>query len=163
MSFDFNTNSLISWLKENAFSPEFQKETGQVFVILNIQSYEVPVFFLLRPESELLQMVAYLPYTLPKDKVGETARLLHILNKEIDMPGFGMDEKAELIFYRAVLPCPSGKVDKNLFNMHFGSTRVVCDTFMHAVAMIVSGTMSVDEVLKQAGNGPAKNGPAKSG
>jgi hypothetical protein len=149
MTIDFNINALIAYLKENGLSPEFQKETGQIFIVYKIQEHEVPVFLLLRPESTLLQMVAYLPYRLPKKVLAEVARLLHILNKELDMPGFGLDEIEELMFYRAVFPCLHGKIDKSLFNMYLGTARIACDTFMHAIGMVVSGTVRVDEVMKE--------------
>lgn len=148
MSFDFNVNALISYLRENTLEPELQKETGQVFVIYKIQDFDVPVFFLLRPESGLLQMVGYLPYQIPTKTLADAARMLHILNRELDLPGFGMDESEKLMFYRAVLPCLSGKVDKQLFNMYLGTTRIACDTFMNAIGVIVSGTTTVDEVMK---------------
>ena len=154
MSFDLNINALLAYLRENQQEPELQKATDQVFITYQVQGYEVPVFFLARTESELLQIVAYLPYQLPQKTFGEVARMLHILNKELDMPGFGMDETEKLMFYRSVIPCPDGKVSKRLFNMHLGTTRIVCDTFMHAIGMIVSGTMTVDEVLKD------KTGPS---
>lgn len=148
MTFDFNVNALISYLRENTLQPELQKETGQVFIVYKMQEYDVPVFFLMRHESSLLQIVAYLPYRLPEKTLGEAARMLHILNRELDMPGFGMDESEKLMFYRSVLPCPAGKIDKHLFNMCLGTTRIACDTFMHAIGMVISGTMSVDEVMK---------------
>jgi hypothetical protein len=148
MTFDFNVNALISYLRANSLQPELQKETGQVFIIYKIQEYEVPVFFLMRPESGLVQMVAYLPYRLPDKTLGEVARMLHVLNKELDMPGFGMDESERLIFYRSVVPCPSGKINEHLFNLYLGTTRIACDTFMHAIGVVVSGTVTVDQAMK---------------
>lgn len=145
----FNINALISYLRENNLQPEFQKETEQVFVVYKMGEFEVPVFFLIRHESHLLQMVAYLPYILPDKMLGEAARMLHILNRELDMPGFGLDESEKLMFYRAVVPCFDEKIEKRLFNMSLGTARIACETFMHAIGMIVSGTTTVDEVMKQ--------------
>lgn len=149
MSFDFNINALLAYLRENNQQPQFQKETNQVFLTYTIKGHEVPVFFLLRPEGELLQIVAYLPYQLPNNNFGQVARMLHLLNKELDLPGFGMDETEGFMFYRSVLPCHGGKVEKRLFNMYLGTTRFVCETFMQAIGMIVSGTMTVDDVMKE--------------
>ncbi|HEY4832444.1 MAG TPA: YbjN domain-containing protein [Waddliaceae bacterium] len=148
MTFDFNVNALISYLRENQLKPELQKETGQVFIVYQIKEFEVPVFFLMRPENSLMQMIAYLPYQLPEKTFGEVARMLHLFNRELDMPGFGMDESAKLMFYRCVLPCWENKIEKRLFNMCLGTTRVVCDTFMHAIGIIATGMMRVDEVVK---------------
>ena len=155
MTFDFNAHALITYLRENTLQPELQKETGQVFITYKISGYEVLVFFLIRAESGLLQMVAYLPYRLPEKSLGETARLLHIFNRELDMPGFGMDEGEKLMFYRSVLPCMDNKVDKRLFNMYLGTTRIACETFMHALGQIVAGGVSVDDLLKNK----EKHGP----
>lgn len=149
MTFDFNINALITHLREHSLEPEFQKETDQVFVTYQIQGHSVPVFFLIRKESGLLQMVAYLPYLLPEKTLGQTARLLHILNQELDMPGFGMDESEKLIFYRSVLPCLDGKIDEKLLAMSLGTTRIACDTFMHAIGLVAAGTTSLEDMLKK--------------
>ena len=148
MTVAIDKDSLMTYLKDNKMEPEYQTESDQVFIVYQIHSYEVPVFFLIRKESSLLQMVAYLPFQVPETRFGEAARLLHILNRELDMPGFGMDESERLLFYRSTIPFFEGKVETRLFNMYLGTTRVVCDTFLHAIGMIVSGQASVDEVLK---------------
>jgi hypothetical protein len=147
-SFEFNTNALIHHLRENNLQPELHKETGQVYVLFHMNQYEVPIFFLLRQREQLLQIVAYLPYLLPEKSLGETARLLHILNREIDMPGFGLDESEKLLFYRCVLPGIEGRMDKKLFDLYFGTARVACETFMQVIGMIVAGTMTLDQALK---------------
>jgi hypothetical protein len=147
MTFEFNAHALITYLRENGLQPELHKETGQVFVTYQIEKYEVPVFFLLRTESGLLQIVAYLPYLTPEKSFGEMGRVLHILNRELDMPGFGLDESEKLMFYRAVLPCMEGRVDKRLFNMYLGTTRVACDTFLHVIGTIASAPRSLIKPL----------------
>jgi hypothetical protein len=149
MTIDFSLHALLAYLKANQLQPELQKETGQTFIMYEIQNFEVPVFFLLHSESKLLQLVAYLPYHLPEKTLGETARLLHILNKELDMPGFGLDENEKLMFYRAVLPCLDGKIETRLFNMYLGTARIACETFMHAIGVIVSGSATVDALMKE--------------
>jgi hypothetical protein len=148
MSFDFNINALLAYLREKNQKPELQKETNQVYLVYTLKGFEVPVFFLIRKESELLQMVAYLPYQVPKANFGEMARMLHLLNRDLDMPGFGMDESQNLIFYRSVIPCFDGKINKKLFNMYLGTTRLVCETFLNAIGMIAAGATTVDEAIK---------------
>lgn len=147
MSIDFNLNALLVYLREKGLQPELQKESGQIFIIYQIKGFEIPVFFLLRKESHLLQSVAYLPYKLNEKTLGESARMLHILNKELDMPGFCLDETEKLMFYRAAIPCLHGKIDTELFNMYLGVARIACETFMHTIGLIVSGTVSVNEMM----------------
>lgn len=149
MMFDFNVNALIAYLRENNAQPELQKETGQVFLLHQLQGYEVPIFFLLRPESTLLQIIAYLPFRIPDKTLGDTARLLHILNRDLDMPGFGIDESEKMSFFRCVVPALDGKIEKRFFNMYLATSKIACDTFMRAIGMIVSGSAPLEDVLKE--------------
>ena len=149
MSFDLNHDSLQNFLRKIEYDPIFQKETGQVFVITKIKEVEVPIFFGVHQESSLLQIVGYLPYQLHQSGFGEVARMLHLLNKQLDMPGFGMDEQEKLMFYRCVVPCPGEKVDENLLGMYIGTLRLACDTFMYAIGSIAGGTRKLDDFLKE--------------
>lgn len=149
MTIELTNNNILKYLQDQKLQPSLQKETDQVYVEMKIKEFNIPVFFLIRPESALLQIVAYLPYQLPKKTFPEVARMLHMLNKELDMPGFGMDELEQLIFYRCVIPSLDRKIDTRLLNMYLGTTRLACDTFIHAIGMIVSGTTTVDQVLNE--------------
>lgn len=150
MSLDFSLAALLSYLNSRQLNPEIQKETGQLHITYKLQkNEELPVFFHLHMESKLLQIVAYLPYELPEKTLGETARLLHLLNKEMDMPGFGLDEKQHLIFYRAVVPSLDDKIETRLFDLSLGAARVACETFMRTIALIVSGAMNVNTLMKE--------------
>jgi hypothetical protein len=150
MSFESNIPGLIAHLKENAYQPELHKESKQVFVLFSFENHEMPLFFLFRPESKLLQMISYLPYTLTEKGLGESARLLHLLNRDLDMPGFGMDEEAKLMFYRCSIPCLEERIDKTLFDLYLGTARMACRTFMHVIGLVVSGSVAVNEILKRA-------------
>lgn len=152
MSFDLSQNSLLKYLKDQELKPILQKETNQIYLILEVNKIEVPVFFGIREESSLLQILAYLPYQLQEKAFGDTARMLHLLNKELDMPGFGMDEKEKLIFYRNVIPCLDSKVHPQLLNMHLATTRLACETFMYGIGVIASGSVSADEMMKAKKN-----------
>ena len=81
--------------------------------------------------------------------VSEAARLLHFVNREIDMPGFGMDEKDQLMFYRLVLPCLDKKIDTKLLDLYLVATRVACETFMDAIQLIASGSANFERVVKE--------------
>ncbi len=147
MNFPLNHEKLEQFLKKLELDPTFQEETEQVYILLKIKEIDVPVFFGIRTESSLLQLIAYLPYQLHEEKFGEVARMLHLLNKQLDMPGFGMDEKQKLMYFRCIVPCPGDQVDENLLGMYIGTLRLACDTFMHAIGAIASGTHKVDDIL----------------
>jgi hypothetical protein len=150
MYLDFNLAALFSYLNSERLNPEVHKETEQLHITYKLQkNEELHVFFHLHTPSKLLQIVAYLPYQLPEKTLGETARLLHFLNKEMDVPGFGLDEKQHLIFYRVVLPCLDDKIETRLFNLSLGAARVACDSFMRTIVLIVSGAMNVTTLMKE--------------
>lgn len=148
MSFDLNHDSLLNFLRRIGYDPIFQKETDQIYILVKIKEVDVPVFFGVNRESSLLQIVGYLPYQLHAPAFGEVARMLHLLNKQLDMPGFGMDENEKLMFYRCVVPCPEDKVNENLLGMYIGTLRFACDTFMYAIGSIAAGTRKVEDYLK---------------
>jgi hypothetical protein len=79
------------------------------------------------------------------------ARLLHFLNKEVDMPGFGMDESQKLLFYRCVVPCMDAQINSRLLELYLGTTRIACETFMDAISLVSSGSVSVEDVFKKQG------------
>lgn len=149
MSFSLDSHELLQHLNAQGLKPTFDPASGQISVAFNVGGAEVPIFFVIRSESALLQTVAYLPYELSEKTLGNVARLLHLLNKELDMPGFGLDEKIHVIFYRAVIPCLNNQVNEQLLNLYLGTTKVACETFMQVIGKVLSGKMSVDEMLRQ--------------
>ncbi len=149
MSVKLSQQAILKVLNDLKLSPVWQQETEQVYIVLEIAKREVPIFFGIRSGNTLLQTIAYLPYDLPKTTFGQVARMLHLLNREIDMPGFGMDESQNLMFYRCVLPCLNGEFNEKLLEIALATTRVVCETFMDAIAMIAGGTTTVDAVVEE--------------
>ena len=147
--FDFNSKALVSFLKEHGLNPKIQEETKQPYIVCDIQGHEMPVFFDLREEGHLLQIIAYLPFQLKLQATNETARLLHMLNKELDMPGFGMEEKEGFVFYRAVIPCPSQKIDGTLFKRYLGTTRIICTTFLQAIKLLATGKIELEQLMNE--------------
>ena len=102
----------------------------------------------MRAEGNLLQTIAYLPYELNEKAASDVARLLHLLNREVDIPGFGMDELQKLMFFRCVIITTDGKLDPKLLDIYLATTRIACETFMEAIATMAGGKTSVDAVLK---------------
>lgn len=137
-------------LKEKSISAELQKETNQLVIVLKIAEREFPLFIRIFEGGELLQLLAFLPCTIIPKALGDTARLLHLLNKEIDVPGFGMDETASLAFYRCMIPAKDQQIDEGIFDALLNAAQVVCTSFAAVVAAVALGTITFDEVLKQS-------------
>ena len=80
---------------------------------------------------------------------GDLGRLLHLLNKELDIPGFGMDEEAEVVFYRIMIPAIDNRVDTKVITRYLGSIEGLCMNFSPVIATVAGGAATFNEVLKK--------------
>ncbi|WP_213357826.1 YbjN domain-containing protein [Chlamydiifrater phoenicopteri] len=144
-----NQNNLLNFLRENNFTP-FEETTSRLsYINLNADDHEIPLFFVIRNEGEILQLIAYLPFQLKDPETQATARLLHLLNRDLDIPGFGMDEEQGLMFYRLVIPCLNKQIDGKLLLVYINTVQLACDSFSHAIGLISSGSMNLDELQRE--------------
>ena len=76
--------------------------------------------------------------------------ILHLLNKEMDIPGFGMDEDSKVIFFRISQPLSTeGELDTDLMDAYLESIKTVCTTFTPAIINVSQGTMTLEEILQK--------------
>lgn len=143
-------DSLFSLLTDNQFDVKRQPETQQLYILLKTQEQDYPIFLRVMDEGELLQLLAFMPVSLETKTASDTARLLHLFNKEIDIPGFGMDENAKVIFYRVVLPSLDSQVSGEIVCGYLNSIKVLTETFYPVIAAVVTGKATFAEVVKKA-------------
>lgn len=137
-----------------------QPETNQLYFLKKIGQTDFPVFIRIFDTGELLQLLAFLPCTLMSESANDTARLLHMLNKEMDLPGFGMDENSRVVFYRCMLPVKNKAIDPLLLDAYLNSLDLVCQSFAPVITAVAHRTLTLDEVLKEAQNAQnAQNKP----
>ena len=153
MTIKLNQDELIKLLNKFQLEPTLQSETDQIYIVMKIADQEVPIFLGIRSEETLLQSVAYIPYQLEEKALNEVSRVLHILNRELDVPGFGLDEQQKLMFYRCVILCPDHELDEKILELYLATTRIAVESFMGAISMVASGKQTVDDFLKK------KDGP----
>lgn len=149
MTAELNLNGLLKFLNEKDLKPALESEKGQIYIKSVIRDREVPTFFGIISEGLILQLVTYLPFMMQTETVSELARLLHYLNREIDMPGFGMDEKNGFIFYRLVMPSLDKTFNEKLLELYIGTSKMICETFIDAIDKVLKGTSNVDDLAKQ--------------
>lgn len=142
-------NKIIEFLHTKGMEASYQKESNQACILFKIAEKEYPVFIRIYESGELLQLLAFVPCTLKPETFADTGRLLHLLNKEIDIPGFGMDENSEVIFYRCMIPVKDKMLDEALLNSYLNVIQVVCQSFAPVVASVAYGAVTYDEVLKK--------------
>jgi hypothetical protein len=145
-----NLNSIVEFLHKHKYSADIQKETQQVFTVLKINKEDFPLFFRLFDESRHLQMLLFVPTQLVPDAAYDVSRLLHMLNKEMDLPGFGMDETAGVVFYRLMIPAMNKKIDEDLLLGYVKTATNVCELFMGPISAVAQGQATLDEILRKA-------------
>jgi len=141
---------LQRYLKENNIDAEFQPSTNQLYFILMLHDREVPVFLRIISDGFLIQLLAFLPFQIKKDAVNDVSRLLHFLNKEIDAPGFGIDESLDLAFYRCMVPTINGEVDVALLNMYLNTLQKVCKDYMLNIEPVALGSITYEKIINNA-------------
>lgn len=142
------TESLMHYLKQQGYAPTYQEETKQVYIIVKQEKQEFPLFFKIDPDKTGLQMVLFLPMKI-KDNLGDIARYLHFLNKEIDLPGFGMDEKMGVVFYRATLLADDGECSSKHCEGLLVSVPRLASLFLPPIALLAKGSVTYDVVTKR--------------
>ena len=137
-------------LSNRSVTAEFQKESNQLSLAFKVGERAIPLFIRIYENSELLQFLAFLPCTIISSAIEDTSRRLHLLNKEVDLPGFGMDEDSKLVFYRIMIPSKGKKIDKDIFDALFNATQVVSTSFLPVITSVALGTVTFDDVVTQA-------------
>ena len=131
--------SLMKYLQARKLEAKYFEATNQIAIILNIDTVDFPVFLQVDPTGKILQVFTIMPCTMRPKAPLEMARLLHLLNKEIDLPGFGMDENSGLVFYRNVFVTGHGKIDKIILDHIFDSLPNICKAFFSPISSVANG------------------------
>ncbi len=168
-------DSLLQFMRTNKYEAEIQQDTQQIYTIFKIDQKEYPLFLRVFDEGHLLQLLVFIPSHLEsteqfvlgkkrdesetsllpqsekqKSVIADLARLLHLFNKELDMPGFGMDEMAGVVFYRLMIPTPNINIESDLLLAFFKTIEHICQMFSKPIEAISSGQMTLDQVLAKA-------------
>ncbi len=141
--------TLFDYLQSKDLKPELQQETNQIYVIFKFNGKDFPLFLRIFEGDRLLQLLTFLPTTFKPTQASEIARLLHYLNKELDLPGFCIDEISSLIFYRFMIPAAKQMIEIEVLDSLLNSLQSICQSFMPVITTVASGMTSFEEVLKK--------------
>ncbi len=142
-------DALTEFFKSEGLNPKIEEESKQHYFAVKLQEKEVPVFYRAVEKTNVVQLIAYPPSQIKEDTFAEIARFLHILNKELDIPGFGMDESTKLIFYRAAIPSLKNEIEEDIL-------RAYVNTIKNAVSFFFAGITAEAEYPKEHGEPPKK-------
>lgn len=148
---NFTLDAIRDHLKTRDFVLQYQPETDQLFTNLKYQNVEFPFFLRIYEGNELLQLIAFMPFPYIAEYSGELARLLHYINKEIDLPGYGMDEKNNIIFYRIMLPVIDQQLNEKQLDLILETIPSVCQAFAEPIILVGQGKETFASAVKKIG------------
>jgi hypothetical protein len=151
-------HTLLQELKKLGYDAQVQEETQQIyFLFKDDMKREFPLFIRILHEGELVQILTFIPCNVKEEQKNDVARFLHMVNKELDVPGFCMDEASLTVFYRLILPAHKKEMADDIFEAFVKTSQVVCKTFTQAIEALAAGAMTLDDVLKKAAESGTKS------
>lgn len=146
---EVTTQALLDFMKSHQIEGELQAETGQPYFIHRSKAGEFPVFFRIYDQATQLQILTFFPLQVRKNRYDTLARVLLTLNNDIDMPGFGLDERMGLVFHRIMIPVFDNQVPKKLIELYLSAIPSLCDHFGQVVKVAIESDLSTSELLKR--------------
>jgi hypothetical protein len=141
---------LLEMLRTKGCHADLQEETGQIYFGFESNGQQFAIFMRIFEESQLLQIIVFLPAQFTEGTAGETARTLHWINQAIDLPGFGMEEGSKTLYYRVMLPALGMQIDEALFEPFLGAIKGVSETFFPMIEKVAKGEQTFQEAAKSA-------------
>jgi hypothetical protein len=141
---------LIDSLDRFGLKATVQENTNQLLAKFTQNGSDYPTFIRQLNGGNLLQILTFIPCSIDNDAFNDVSRLLHMINKELDMPGFCCDEETKTIFYRIVIPCINSQVDEPLLHAYLNTMEHVCGMFGTIVQAVAIKAMSLEEMMTKA-------------
>lgn len=140
--------NIFEHLRQTYPDMQLQTETQQIACVLRLAGRDFPLFIKTDESEKVLQVLIFIPCMIVPRASAEVGRLLHFLNKELELPGFGMDETAGVVFYRCVFPTSDGKLDTVLLDNLLASIPNVAQAFS-PVIVAAAGGKSFETMINQ--------------
>ncbi len=144
-----NADSLQKFLKALNKEAHIQTETGQVYYLQKISGADFPIFLRPNEENKQLQIVLFIPTNIESGAEADLARLLLYINKEIDLPGFGMDEGANIVFYRQVLPSLDLTLSEDTVSSYLKGMEVITEMFAGVILNVAAKKVTFNQVMRK--------------
>ncbi len=145
-----NINHFCDHIKSLGYVCHIQDQTGQICVDLPVLDGTLPTFIRIYDTQDLFQIIVIYPMKITDGSLNTVSRLLHILNKEIDLPGFCLDETLNIVFYRMAFPALDGQIHKKLLDTMLVSVQNLSTQFIPPIAQAANGLIDLEELLKKA-------------
>ncbi|MBA3238470.1 MAG: hypothetical protein H0T62_09025 [Parachlamydiaceae bacterium] len=97
-----------------------------------------------------IQFIVTLPFQVVDEQIPDAARLILLLNKGLELPGFELSESDRLIFFRHAFVVPEDDLDERIFLSLVGMIELVLDAFAETLEKVATGKQSLREVIEEA-------------
>lgn len=139
-------DNLLAFIQKNYKEASLQTETDQIVLTIKVKKIEFPFFIRITNDKKLIQLLVFFPCNIKDGSEADTARCLHLLNKELDVPGFGMDDVNGLMFYRYMIPCENNEFVESIVDRFMVAVPGICESFFPLIYNISQGTMKFSEI-----------------
>ncbi len=146
-----NEHNLLQTLQGLKLDAKVQPETKQIYVIFEHEGSQFPLFIRELHDGELVQLLTFIPTNVEPAHMNDLGRLLHMLNKELDMPGFCLDETSNTVFYRLMMPALKKEFQPEILEALINTSQMICKTFSTVIEALAQGAMTLEDILKKAG------------
>lgn len=147
-----NLENLLTYFQSKNENVVIQEETDQLLITVKVEKVEFPLFIRVSENQDLLQLLAFFPCNTKEGCEADTALTLHLLNKDLDIPGFGMDDLNGLIFYRCMVPCLDNQYQEAVVDKFFNAVKRICQSFLPLIYAMSQGNIKYQDIQDQMPN-----------
>ncbi len=140
---------IVDSLKELDIEAKIDPVSNQVFTVFHVNKKEFPLFFRELHDGKLLQILAIFPTNIISEKESDVSRLLHKINRQLDLPGLGMNEEIHTAFYRVVIDMVDKKSKKQALQVYLNTVKAICIMLSDAIEGLASGKLNYKQALQQ--------------
>lgn len=90
-----------------------------------------------------LQIMIVLPFHFEDRAVSVLSRYLHVINKSLAFPGFGLSEPDRSVYYKYTFTFPEGDILKSFLLDIIGLEWLLHDTFVARIEAVASGSATL--------------------
>jgi hypothetical protein len=142
-------DSLLKHLDEKQLKPQWQEESNQIIMAFRLGKIDFPIFLRIAEDEDFLQILSFMPCSIKHGTHAALARFLHVINNQVNLPGFSMDDEQNLLFYRVILPCVNREVDEKMLEKYLGAVFNVSNSFYPLIVKLADGSLTYKDALTE--------------
>lgn len=97
-----------------------------------------------------IQLLSVLPFQVNAENIPDTARLILLLNKGMELPGFELSEVDGIVLFRHAFVVPEDALDERILLSLVGMIQMLLDAFTELLEDVATGAQSLQEALEIA-------------